>query len=170
MSAIQILTKSVTISPGESFTLPSGATIISITDTLTNSCNFELPTPEQLIEYNFYFSVNEDNNDDHPMGSEVNIESILIDGVLVPLSFTFFNTASTGNSFGISVWNTQVTTNNNLLSSYPVKFQNIVYSAGTSKSDLVTATIKMPESYLNKVFLVVRNDKFPNNLYLKGSI
>jgi hypothetical protein len=76
MADVETITRTVTIAPGESFTLPAGATVVSMTNTLQNSCNFALPNPEPFVEYNYKFSINEDDNDDHPMGSEVNINSI----------------------------------------------------------------------------------------------
>lgn len=165
------ITKTVIISPGESFTLPKGATVLSISNNLENSCGFDLPDPETLQNYKFYFSINEDNNDDHPMGSEVNIDSLLIGGTSVPLTFTVMNTDNTGNSSGVAVWSGQIIANNILLSSYPVQFVSItLLPNGQDKSDLVVVTLRMPESYLSKVFLKVSNDKFNNGLYFMGSL
>lgn len=170
MANVQTITKSVTITPGESFVLPPGATVTLITGELDNSCNFPLPTPETLIEYEFEFSVNNDNQDDHPMGSEVDIESFLISGVVVPLNFTFFNTDDgVGNCSGVHVWSLEIPANNSLIIGYPVRFVSMACTAFNPKSDLVTVTIEMPESFLSKVFLKIRNDKFPNGVYIIGS-
>lgn len=168
MASITKIVKTVTISPGESFTLPVNAEVLSITDVLDTTCNIDLPTPEALINYSYVFSLNEDANDDHPMGSEVNIENILIDGTNVPLSFTFLNTGNTGNFSGVSVWSSEIAANNNLLSAQPVKFVSITWSDDGAKHDLVTVVMKMPASYQKKVLLSIRNDKFPNGIYLLG--
>lgn len=169
MASTQTVTRTVTIAPGETFTLPAGATVVSITDVLQTDCNIELPTPEELVEYSYIFSLNEDANDDHPMGSEVNIESVLIDGVSTTLSFTFLNTNGVGaNSTGVAVWSSEIAANNALLSSKPIKIVSITWSDDGAKHDLVTVVMKMPASYQKKVFLNVRNDKFPNGVYLLG--
>ena len=171
MSSVQTITKTITISPGESFTLPAGATVTSITDVLDTTCNVDLPTPEPLLEYNYIFSLNEDNTDDNPMGSEVNIESLLVDGAIIPLSFTFLNTDnSPTNQNGVAVWSSEISTNNNLLNSQAIKFVSITWSDDGTKHDLVTIVLKMPSSFLSKVFVKIRNDKFPNGLYLNGSV
>ncbi len=170
MASAQIITKSVTLSPGESFTLPSGATVIALTDVLDSSCDLELPDPEPLVDYNFIFSLNQDNEDDHPMGSEVNIDSILINGTSVTLAFTALNTDNSGNIDGVVQWNNEISNNNNLLNSYPVKFVSINFESATSKNDLITVVMKMTESYQSKVFLKITNDKFPNGIYLNGSL
>lgn len=47
------LNKTTTIKPGECFTLPRGAVVVSVSGILTNSCDFELPTPEALKCYKF---------------------------------------------------------------------------------------------------------------------
>jgi hypothetical protein len=170
MALPTIITRTVTISPGESFTLPTGATVVSITDVLENTCNLDLPEPEPLVEYFFKFAINEDDNDAHPVGGGVNIESIMIDGVSTNLSFTQFDTDNTGNSGGVNVWNGEITTNNNLLSSYPVKFVTIAFDNGGANYDVAIVVIKMPQSYLNKVFLKVSNLKFENGFYVTGGL
>ncbi len=174
MASLQTITRSVTISSGESFTLPNGATVVSITDTLSNTCGITLPDPEPLVDYEYTFSINQDDSDEHPVGGYVNIESVLIDGTSITLAFTGMNTDNSGNSGDVGVWSGEIVANNNILSSQPVKFVSITYSAGVvgsiSKSDLVTVVMKMPESYLSKVFLKITNDKFPNGFYLLGSL
>jgi len=171
MASATTITRSVTISPGESFTLPAGATVISLTDVLTNTCDVELPEPEPFVEYQYIFALNQDDNDSHPMGGEVDINSLLIDNTVVNLNFTVQNTDNSGNGTRISQWNLEVPDNNVLLNSYPIKFTTIVGNTSIgSKYDLVIVSIRMPESYQDKVLLKVVNDKFPNGLYLKGSI
>lgn len=167
MASATTITKSVILAPGESFVLPNGATVISITDVLETTCA-ELPDPEPIVIYRYMFSINQDDNDDHPVGSEVNIDSILIDGTTVALSFTAFNTDNSGNSTGVNQWNAEALGNNALLTSYPVKFNFIAFSVGTSKSDLVTVQLEMPESYQDKVFVKIINDKFPNGFFISG--
>lgn len=164
--------KTVTMLPGESFTLPKGATVISISNNLENSCNFDLPEPSPLRNYMFKFSINEDRNDHHPMGSEVDIESLLIGGIVVPLTFAPINTDNTGNNTQVTtLWSNHIIENNQLLNSYPVKIVSIILLPnGQDKSDLCIVTLKMPESYQSKVFLKIANDKFPNGLYFLGSL
>ena len=169
MAATTTITRSVIISPGESFTLPTGATVISITDVLETTCA-ELPTPEPIVIYKYIFSINQDDNDGHPVGGEVNIDSLVISGTTVALAFTAFDTDNTNNSVGVNQWNTEAIGNNSLLSAYPVKFNFVAFSVGGAKNDLVTVQLEMPESYQNKVLLKVINDKFPNGFFLDGSL
>ena len=170
MSSATKITKTVSLDVGEQFTLPKGATVISLTGAVSNSCEFDLPDPTPYLAYSFRFAINEDNNDDHPLGGLVNIESLLINGVTVPLTFTQMNTDSSGNSSGINQWNSEISTNNTLVGSYPCIFVNITadYGAG-AKSDTVIVNIKMPESYLNKIFLRISSYYFPTGLLIQAS-
>lgn len=73
---------SVTLSAGESYILPPGATIISATDpsalTSVNDC-FDPSTLETPVCYEFAFGRDADNNDDHPMDSAY-IQSLYLGG------------------------------------------------------------------------------------------
>lgn len=169
MASTTIITKSVILAPGESFTLPNGASVISITDVLETTCA-ELPEPEPIVIYKYIFALNQDDNDGHPVGGEVNIDSLIINGTSVALSFTAFDTDNTGNSTGVNQWNSEALGNNALLASYPVKFNFVAFSAGGSKNDIVTVQLEMPESYQSKVLLKIVNDKFQNGFFLDGSL
>lgn len=169
-SPLTTITKTVSISPGEQFTLPNGATIVSISDILDNSCDFTLPDPEPFVNYKYSFALNEDNNDDHPMGHIVNISEVLVDNVAISLAFSNQDTDNTNNGTKVGVWNSEVGANNLLLTSVPLRFISVAFDprGSNSKADSAIVTIKMPESYLNKVLLKIVNDKFDNGLYLKG--
>lgn len=169
MASVTIITKSVILAPGESFTLPAGATVISITDVLETTCA-ELPDPEPIVIYKYIFSINQDDNDGHPVGGSVNIDSLIINGTSVALSFTAFDTDNTGNSDGVNQWNAEALGNNALLAAYPVKFNFVAFSVAGSKNDIVTVQLEMPESYQDKVLLKIVNDKFPNGFFLDGSL
>lgn len=170
MATTTTITKTVSISPGEQFTLPNGATIISISDILDNSCDFTLPDPEPFVEYKYSFALNEDDNDNHPMGHLVNISEISVDNVTISLDFSAQDTDNTNNGTKVGVWNSEVAANNLLMTSVPLRFISVVFDPRGSnvKADSAIVTIKMPESYLNKVLLKITNDKFDNGLYLKG--
>jgi hypothetical protein len=66
MASVTKITKTVTLQVGEQFTLPKGATVTSVTGVLSNSCDFDLPTPEVYKCGYFYFNIDDDNNDNHP--------------------------------------------------------------------------------------------------------
>ena len=169
MATTTTITKSVILAPGESFTLPAGATVISITDVLSTTCT-ELPDPEPIVIYKYIFAINQDNNDEHPVGGVVDIDSLIINGISIPLSFTSFNTDDTNNSTGVNQWNAEALGNNALLASYPVKFNFVAFSVGGAKNDIVTVQLEMPQSYKSKVLLKIVNDKFQNGFFLDGSL
>lgn len=56
MSSINSIVKSVQLNPGESFTLPPGASIVGVTGTLSSSCG-TLPNPQALTCYGLNFSI-----------------------------------------------------------------------------------------------------------------
>lgn len=170
MSTITTITKTVSISPGEQFTLPNGATIVSTSDILDNSCGLVLPNPEPFVNYKYAFALNEDANDDHPMGHIVNIAEILVNNIPITLAFSDQNTDNVGNSNIGYTWNLEVGANNLLMTSVPIRFVSVTFDprGSNNKADNITVLIKMPESYLDKVLLKIVNDKFDNGLYLKG--
>jgi hypothetical protein len=98
------------------------------------------------------------------------ILTLLVNNVIANLAFTILNTDNTGNSAKVAIWNSQIPANNALLGSYPVRFVSIVFTDDGPKHDLVTVKLSMPQTYLEKVFLKITNDKFPNGIYLKGSL
>lgn len=169
-SPLITITKTVSIAPGEQFTLPNGATIISVSDILDNSCDFPLPDPEPFVDYKYSFALNEDDNDNHPMGHIVNIAEISVNNTPITLAFSPQDTDNSGNASKVAVWGSEVGANNLLLTSVPLRFVSIVFDprGSNNKADSAIVTIKMPESYLNKVLLKIVNDKFDNGLYLKG--
>jgi hypothetical protein len=169
MASVTKITKTVTLGVGEKFTLPKGATVTSVTGALSTTCNLDLPDPSPYVTYNFEFAINEDDNDDHPVAGSVNISSLLINGVEVPLTFTQMNTDNIGNSSGINQWNSEIGTNNTIISNYPIQFLSISADyANSSKSDLVYVEVKMLESYKDLVFLKIFTPNFLNGLYLKA--
>ena len=169
-TSLTTITKTVSILPGEQFTLPIGATIISISDILDNSCDFTLPDPEPFVDYKYSFALNEDDNPNHPMGHLVNISEILVNNTPITLAFTALDTDNTNNGSKVGVWNSEVAANNLLMASVPLRFVSVAFDprGSNNKADSAIVTIKMPESYLNKVLLKITNDKFDNGLYLKG--
>lgn len=170
-SGLTTITKTVSISPGEQFTLPNGATIISISDILDNSCGLVLPDPEPFVNYKYAFAINEDNNHDHPMGHFVNISEIWVNNTPITLAFSAQDiTNNVDNASKVGVWHSEVAANNLLMTSVPLRFVSVVFDprGSNTRADNVTVTIKMPESYLDKVLLKIVNDKFDNGLYLKG--
>lgn len=169
-TSLTTITKTVSILPGEQFTLPIGATIISISDILDNSCDFTLPDPEPFVDYKYSFALNEDDNDNHPMGHLVNISEISVNNTTISLAFSAQDTDNTNNASKVGVWNSEVAANNLLMTSVPLRFVSVVFDprGSNNKADSAIVTIKMPESYLNKVLLKITNDKFDNGLYLKG--
>ncbi len=166
-----LVLKSASILPGECFTLPRGARVVTVTGDLTNSCGIDLPDAEPLVLYEYGFAINNDNNDDHPVGGNVNIDSFFIEGLIVPLGFREFNTDNTAvNISGINTWSLQIPNiNSSYMQNVPIKFQTIT-TYRNDKSDIVAVRVKMPVSFASKAFLKITNDKFLTGIYLKPKL
>lgn len=72
------IVKSVQINPGESFTLPPGASIVAVTGTLSNSCG-TLPNPEDLTCYGIIYSVSDGSTTPSETNEDVTIKGFRID-------------------------------------------------------------------------------------------
>lgn len=65
-----IVTHTLNLQPGESFTLPAGAELVYVSDSpsITTDC-VEVPDAEYKCGV-FYFNIDEDNNDNHPLDED----------------------------------------------------------------------------------------------------
>lgn len=83
------IVKTVTIEPGESFTLPPGAELIYTSDNsgLTSDC--VLPPEQDLNCYIFSVTVDNDDNTGHPMDeSDAIFDFVEVLGTQYPMNFT----------------------------------------------------------------------------------
>lgn len=78
------IVKTVNINPGESFTLPPGASIVGITGTLSSSCG-TLPTPQTAACFGLNFSIVDGSiGGQHPSMSELMLTGFKLNGNIYP--------------------------------------------------------------------------------------
>jgi hypothetical protein len=129
------ITKHITILPGECFTLPKGAIVKAISDELTNSCSFDLPTPTALECYQFSWEITDNVGGqsqawDHENNNNKFVK-ITFDGVDYPISL---DTSDPGALAG--------TINNLLLSKGVTVISNSRTQIGVTDIDLCIVQFK----------------------------
>ena len=147
MASTQTITKSVTIEPGESFTLPNGATVVSVTGILSNSCDFPLPDPEEYKCGYFYFNIDDDSNVNHPNDeTSTKITSVYINTSLVPID----ELASTTNE---TILNTYIT--NTALFEFILVERYTINDPGDNKRKAVFLHFRAPATIFDNSYLIV---------------
>lgn len=98
-----MLTRTIKLIPGESFTLPPNSTVLAVSGSLISTCG-QLPTPETLGCYGIIYGVSD--GSDTP--SETN-ESVVIKGFRINNEEYLFNTPYSHNAgatdFGFEIQN-----------------------------------------------------------------
>lgn len=88
-----LITKTVVVRPGESFTLPPGGTLIYTSDNNGIDTDCQLPPVQSRNCYVFTITVDNDNNDSHPLDeTDATLDYVSILGTQYPMNFTINRT------------------------------------------------------------------------------
>lgn len=152
MSNIINSTQTITLQPGESFVLPSGAQIIYTSDpeNLQSDCA-EIPNTEYACGY-FFIVLDADNNDNHSMDMNTRYVSIKIGNI----TYTIDEVILYGDSNSPTPTN-ETTLNNHVTNTGLFEFMAVRENEVTSRTH-IHVYFKVLETYYNDVRLVINNN------------
>lgn len=153
--------RTISLVPGESFTLPPNASVVTYTGDLTSTCDI-LPDPEDLACYATIFTVADDRNPSVPY------ERVYIKGFRINDEDMFFVNSDINVDAGAEDITSSLTTSINTNSKLRVILNNVCggrYATSSSGGQVIgsqyVVSFKAAPSLMKESYLIVHFDRGP---------